>query len=321
MGMVITDGGFFTTVQDLGRFGLQSLGFSVTGAMDQLAMRLANIVLNNEEDEAVLEMCLVGPSITFEQEMVIALTGADMTPKLNDKYISMARPLQVKKGDTLSLGTAKTGMYSYLAVKGGFQLDNVLGSKSTDTKIGIGGFKGRPLQPRDYLPIFTPTVVSPLRFGLSHTLFDYITVDNSVIQFIEGRQYNWFQSESKRRFETESYQLSTKSDRMGYRLTGKQLSLTKPSELLTEASPLGTIQVPASGEPIILMADRQPTGGYPKIGQIIETDLPIISQLRPSKTITFHRCSIDEARERLIKREQEMKQVKAFCNLKWKEYE
>ncbi|MBM7570274.1 biotin-dependent carboxyltransferase family protein [Aquibacillus albus] len=317
MGLRIIEEGFITTIQDLGRYGYQSFGFSVNGVMDNWAMRLANIALNNHETEAVLEMSFLGPSIEFEEDMIICLSGADMSPSINEKPVTNGKPLTVNQGDTLQLRTAKTGIHCYLAVKGGLKIPEVLHSKSTDMKVELGGFQGRKLQTGDVIPIHQPMKSRPFNWYLSKKLFSYLDQNPTVIHFIEGKQYDWFTEESKQTFENELFQLSTQSDRMGYRLTGPSLHFKKQQELITEGVSFGTIQVPSSGHPIVLMADRQPTGGYPKIGQVIQADLPLFSQLRPSKAFTFKKCSLSDAYRRLLATETELNQIRSATKLRW----
>ncbi|WP_226037100.1 biotin-dependent carboxyltransferase family protein [Aquibacillus saliphilus] len=321
MGIRIIEEGLLTTVQDLGRFGYQSSGFSVSGAMDSWAMQLANIILDNDKGEAVLEMSFIGPSITFEADMIISLTGADMSPKINEKVVKNGKPLSVKNGDTLTLRTAKSGIHCYLAIKGGLDLPNFLNSKSTSLRAQVGGFHGRKLVVGDIIPILTPIQAASFNWSLSPFLFDYISSNDLTIRFLEGRQYDWFTNQSKQHFETEAYQTTTQSDRMGYRLKGMPIHFIHSKELLTEATTFGTIQVPASGQPIILMADRQPTGGYPKIGQVINVDLATLSQVRPSQSFTFLKSTLKEAQTLMNTRQQQLSSLQTFCTLKWKEWD
>ncbi|MCT2537228.1 biotin-dependent carboxyltransferase family protein [Aquibacillus koreensis] len=321
MGIRFTKEGFLTTIQDDGRYGYQSLGFSTNGVMDQLAMKHANLLVNNNNvKEAVLEMSIIGPSMTFEADMVIALTGADMSPKVNHKPVPLNKPLVIQAGDRLDLHAAKNGVYTYLAISGGFDIADTLNSKSTALHVGIGGFKGRAIQTGDYLPIRTSLKRTPVHWGLSSDVTSYIYDEKKVIHYIEGRQYDWFTDEAKAAIDEELFQLTPQSNRMGFRLTGPMLEHKETKQLLTEATTFGTIQVPPSGEAIILMADRQPTGGYPKIGQVIQDDLPKLSQIRPGQTFHFVRCTLEEAQQKMLEKERQLNRLQAAIQLKWKEW-
>ncbi|WP_407271074.1 biotin-dependent carboxyltransferase family protein [Radiobacillus sp. PE A8.2] len=319
MGLKIIEEGLLTTIQDLGRTGYQAFGFSVGGVMDPWAMQLANLIVNNDEKEAVLEMSFLGPSITFEANVVIALTGADMSPKINDQPIELYKPIPVKRGDTLQLRTAKTGLHSYLAVQGGMSIPAKLNSKSTAMNAQFGGFEGRKLQVGDKIEINTPASNQRKAFSwrLDPHLFNYMNSSHEVIHFIEGRQYHWFSEESKSKFEHESFRITGRSDRMGYRLQGPTLELINQKELLTEGTSYGTIQVPSSGEPIVLMADRQPTGGYPKIGQVIFADMPKLSQRRPNQAFTFKKYTLEEATSKWFRIRRQIDTLKAITKYRW----
>lgn len=319
MAIHITRGGLLTSVQDLGRFGYQSYGFIVSGAMDAFAMKIANIAVGNHENEAVLEMNFVGPSLLFEEDMVISLFGADMQPKLNGETIPHGKPISVKKGDVLRFHAATKGSRCYLAVKGGFELPSVLNSRSTYLSAKIGGFQGRKLESGDRIPIRKPSQLPPVSWRIGNHYQHYIGTEDHTIRFVKGRQYDWFTEEAISKFRTESFQITPQSDRMGYRLQGSALRLKKNKELVTEGATFGSIQVPPNGQPIILMADRQPTGGYPKIGQVIQADLPKLSQMKPGDWIQFKEISLKEAQQLLMKAHRELTYLKAAVNLKWRE--
>ena len=318
MGLKIVEPGLLTTIQDNGRNGFQSYGFSVSGAMDALAMKLANVLVNNDENEAVLEMSFLGPTITFEKNVIIAITGANMSPKINQSSIPLGKPVFVNSGDTLQLRTAKKGVHSYLAVKGGFDIAKTLGSASTSMNAKIGGISGNKLEALDSIPINKESHYRSFNWMLSHEWLNYMN-STPIIHFITGRQYNWFTESAKQTFISKSYQVTPKSNRMGYRLDGPGLALNKQMELLSEGTTFGTIQVPPNGKPIVLMADRQPTGGYPKFGQVIQTDLPKLSQLRPNQPFYFKQVSLDESVRWLFNHHYKLSKLRAFINLKWKE--
>nr|WP_249310481.1 biotin-dependent carboxyltransferase family protein [Bacillus sp. FJAT-49736] len=282
-----------TTLQDSGRTGFQRFGFVVSGAMDSWAMQLANSCLGNNQNEAVLEMTLLGATFEFEADTEVCFCGANMNPTLNGKPVYNGTPISVKKGDILEFHNAEHGCRAYLAVKGGFISEDILHSKSTYIKAGIG----KKLEAGDRLLIREIPMTANKKWRLSPSLFTYI--NSETIRFTEGRQYGWL---SPNAFETRSYQVEVNSDRMGYRLNGDPVFLQEKRELITEGAAFGTIQIPPNGQPIILMVDRQPTGGYPKIGEVITADLPKIAQRKPGDFIRFQKVSIQEAQATLLER-------------------
>ena len=315
-----------TTVQDLGRSGFQKYGVIASGSMDPYAHRLANLLVSNEEQAATLEITLVGPAIEFTEDTVIALCGGDLSPKLDGQAAPMWRMLSVKKGNTLTFGEPRIGARCYLAIAGGIDVPEVMGSRSTYLRAGIGGFQGRALKKGDAVPVGeisqqkllsllqcaendSDWLVSPVRY-----------FEEPVIRMMTGRQFGLFDDDSKRRIFQEAFAVSSNSDRMGYRLEGAPLALETPAELISEAVAFGSVQVPADGKPIVLLADRQTTGGYPKIGQIASVDLPLISQLKPGQQLRFKEISLADAQQCWIEQEQMIRQIKAAIKLKREEW-
>lgn len=322
----IIKSGLQTTVQDLGRYGFQKYGVIASGVMDPYAHRIANLLAGNEEHAAALEITLVGPAIEFHAEAFIALCGGDLSPKINGTEVGMWRTIAVQKGDTLTFGAPRTGCRTYLAVSGGLAVPTVMNSKSTYIRAGIGGFQGRALQAGDEVEL---TPLSPERAeALCHVKNEEIDwlipplrySTNPIIRMMKGRQFHLFNSDSKKQIFTDSFSVSPHSDRMGYRLEGTGLFLEEPSELISEAVAFGSIQVPSDGNPIVLLADRQTTGGYPKIGQVISVDLPLISQLKPGEQLRFQEVSLKEAQALYIEHEQQIRQLKMAIRLKWEEW-
>ncbi|SDK02755.1 biotin-dependent carboxyltransferase family protein [Sediminibacillus albus] len=320
MALRIIEAGLQTSIQDSGRHGFQSSGFSISGVLDSWAAQLANITVNNRPGEAVLEMSYVGPSITFEADMVIALTGADMAAKIDGRPIALGKPIPVTTGETLQLRTARKGLHCYLSVKGGLNVPSFLGSKSASLKDNLGGdFTGR-LRVGDSIPIHTPLKSKPFSWQLSPELFAYINKNEKKIRFLQGRQIDWFSQEAISRFTSTPYKSSPQSNRMGYQLQGLPLTTNKSKDLTTEAAAFGTIQVPPDGQPIVLMAESQPTGGYPKIGQIIQDDLPVLSQAAPGQPILFQTASLAEAQRELVRNKHSLTALRLFTEMKWKEF-
>lgn len=315
MGFSIEKGGLLTTIQDGGRSGYRNIGMPESGAMDRWAFRLANLLLRNREDSPALEITLQGPVLNFTSEAVIAICGADLNPEINGEKIAMYKRLYIKKGDVLRFGMAASGMRSYIAFKGGIKAAEQLGSASTNTIAGIGGYNGRALKPGDKIEVNSTEIQErEINWTLSSSLFSYMK--KREVRVIRSLQWEWFTEEARKRFSAEKYAIRPESDRMGYRLDGPELSMKHQEELLTEGITKGTIQVPSNGQPIILMADSQPTGGYPKIANVITADLPIIAQLKPNETISFKEVSLQEAHQALREAEAEMRVARAGILLK-----
>lgn len=332
MGLEIIKPGMLTTLQDRGRYGHQKEGIIAGGAMDAFALRVANLLAGNPEEEAVMEITLTGPTIRFTEDQLIALTGADLSPALNGEPLPMWRPLFVREGSTLSFGAPRSGCRTYLAVSGGFDIPKVMGSYATYLQAGIGGYQGRALQAGDFIPCHQPTAAGIALFsqatgttaGHKHTAATW-TPDpqlypdykpNPTIRAIKGPEFELFSQTSREQIWTERFQVSTQSDRMGYRLQGVSLYLDEPTELISSAVSFGTVQVPPDGKPIVLMADHQTTGGYPRILQVVTADLPILAQVMPGQTISFEEVSLEEAQQLYIRQEQHLTQLARAIHLK-----
>jgi antagonist of KipI len=327
--------GLQTTVQDLGRRGFQKYGVIASGVMDPYAHRLANILVGNEETKPTIEITLMGPHMTFLADCLFAITGGDLSPSLDGVPIKMWRPILVRKGCKLSFGKPVSGCRAYLAVTGGIAVSEVMGSRSTYLRAGIGGFNGRALHRGDLVPIGAPShIIKGFmdRLAKEENKSSFIQVDwtlmaqaiptyqrEATVQVIQGRQANLFSKDSLKRFYNQAFQISSDSDRMGYRLKGTQLALKEPKELLSEAVSFGSVQVPPDGQPIILMADRQTTGGYPKIGQIATIDLHKVSQLKPGEFIRFEKITLEEAQQLLLNERKLIAQLVQSVSLKFKE--
>ena len=315
-----------TTVQDLGRNGFQKYGVIASGAMDPYAHRLANLLVSNEEQAATLEITLVGPAIEFTEDTVIALCGGDLSPKLDGQAAPMWRMLSVKKGNTLTFGEPRMGARCYLAIAGGIDVPEVMGSRSTYLRAGIGGFHGRALEKGDEVQIGQISrhqlslLVQEAKSGSDWLLPPVRYFEEPIIRMMPGRQFDLFDDNSKKRIFREPFAVSSNSDRMGYRLEGPHLALENPEELISEAVAFGSVQVPVDGNPIVLLADRQTTGGYPKIGQVASVDLPLISQLKPGQQLRFKEISLADAQQRWIEQEQSIRQLKAAIKLKREEW-
>lgn len=301
--MTILSPGPLSTVQDLGRFGYMNTGFSPGGAMDTYSMRLANILVSNAPEDGVIEMTMMGMTVSFSCTAVIALTGADMQPLLNDTPIPMYKAVEVQAGDVLSMGMAKSGMRAYLAVAGGFDLPLVMGSMSTNLKCGLGGFEGRKLRAGDEIPLRQN--VRLVDIGSRHIIPENDYPDGVGIRVLLGPQDDYFTEKGIRTFLESTYVVTDKSDRMGVRLDGEKIENKNGVDIISDGIATGSVQIPASGTPIIMMADRQTTGGYAKIATVISADLPKMAQARPGTRIRF--TAISEKESVLLKKQQERK--------------
>ena len=322
----ILKGGMLTSVQDLGRYGFQKYGVIASGAMDPFAHRIANLLIGNPENAATLEISLTGPTIEFESDAAIALCGGDLSPQIDGKSCRMWSILAVKKGSVLSFGAPKKGCRTYLAAAGGIDIPDVMHSKSTYLRAAIGGFQGRALKAGDRVPLNAvdpkraAALVKAANSGQEWQIPAIRYFNEPVVRIMKGRQFGLFDAKSQAQLFDGLFTVGTHSDRMGYRLEGTPLALSEAAELISEPVAFGSIQVPPDGNPIVLMADRQTTGGYPKIGQVASIDLPLISQLNPGDKIRFKEISLEEAQKRMLAQEQHIRQLKIGIDLKMEEW-
>lgn len=307
--------GAYTTVQDRGRPGWQHDGVPVGGAMDDVALRIANWLVGNDANAAVLEATLRGPTITFERDMRVSITGADMDARLEHRRIAPWWAFQARAGDTLTLGMARTGCRSYIAMAGGVDVQPVLGSRSTYVRAALGGFQGRPLGRGDTLHIATPPDGSvtagasgradpPRGIATRH-----LDLRRGTVRLIPGPALPRLKRASWRALYGTPFSLAPESDRMGLRLSGEPLAMTAAPDALSAGVAMGTVQLPPGGAPIILTADRQATGGYPRLGEIATVDLPVLAQLRPGDTVRFAQVTADEAQGLYLDRERELRHL------------
>jgi antagonist of KipI len=287
--------GLLTTIQDEGRIGYQQYGIVAAGAMDPFSMNISNLLVGNPKNEAVLEITLMGPVLTVLEDTVIAICGGNLSPKVNGKTVSMWKSFVVKKGQQIEFGQPKEGARAYLSTAGGFDVPRIMGSKSTYLKARIGGLDGRALQKDD---ILYGIEERPMKSGRSLHGDEIPTYQKEVdIRVVLGPHLSDFSDEAISTFLSSSYEVTPQSDRMGYRLKGPKIEHKTSADIISEAIPLGGIQVPANGEPIILMADRQTTGGYTRIATVISSDIPLLAQALPGAQIRFKAVSVEEAQE------------------------
>lgn len=325
MSLKIIRPGLLTTLQDTGRYGYQKVGVITSGAMDVYSLRLANILVGNDENEAALEITLTGPTIEFTSDTLIAIIGGDFSPIIDGQKVPTLRPVAVKAGAILKFSSCKVGCRAYLAVAGGYDVPKVMGSKSTYLRANIGGFDGRVLKKGDLLNTNEPSeygqqmminLLSRGAHSYAHAKWCISKVHTSEknlrkpIRVMAGLQYDSFSEKAKYDFFATDYLITTQSDRMGYRLEGAKLETNGHLEMISEVACSGTIQVPPNGLPIILMADHQTTAGYPVIGQIALVDVARIAQLKPGDSINFKLISNEEGERLFIAMEKCIENIK-----------
>ncbi len=303
MGLVVKKPGVATTVQDMGRIGYLGSGFSPGGVMDRRAFAIANILVENDPNAPVLEFALAGPTLRFSTSTFIAITGGDFSPTLDGREIPMYTALQVRRGSILSFGAPKRGVYGYLAIAGGgVAVSPVMGSASTNLKCHIGGWHGRTLDPGDYLPCATKSMDFMANLG-SHTMpYDSLYQqpgETVVLHVVPGPQDDMFTPEGLSTFYGHEFSTTVKCDRMGFRLDGPQVQTFDGSDIISDGIAFGAVQIPNHGRPIIMLADRQTTGGYAKIGTVASVDIPKLVQCPPGTVIRFSPVSVQEAQDLL----------------------
>jgi antagonist of KipI len=328
----VVTGGLQTTIQDLGRVGYQRQGVPVGGAMDRTALRVANLLVGNEDDAAALEASLIGPALVFDEETLIALTGAEMEATVDGHAVPTWRAILIRAGSTLRFGRPTVGCRTYVGIAGGIAAASVFGSRSTYLRAKFGGCDGRALKPGDQLDT---ALASPRSRAIAAALTSSGTTsdgarvarwtiatavrprygDEVVARLVAGAHLGLLTAPSRDALAGATFRVSSSSDRMGYRLEGATLTLRHPVELLSEGVTFGTVQLPPGGSPIVLMADAQTTGGYPRVGEVASVDLPLIAQLKPGDRLRFRFISLEDAQSLYLLRETDMAQARAAIAL------
>jgi len=318
------------TIQDQGRHGYQQVGINPTGVMDKYAATIANILVGNILNEAVIEMHFPAASILFEHSALIALSGADFNASINGIPVPNNHPVLVNKNTTLQFLSLKNKSRCYLAIKGGMKLSKWLNSYSTNLKAEAGGFAGRKLLKDDVIelnkksdlnknneadPIATGFKILPWKanedFGIEAT---------TDLLIIKGGEWEWLDVDSREKFLKNPFFISHNSDRMGYRLASEPLHSIINAELVSSAVSFGTIQLLPDGQLIILMADHQTTGGYPRLGNIISTHLPMLAQMKAGDKIRFNFTDLQVAESLILKQQQHLLQLEIACKLRLENY-
>ncbi|MBF8982550.1 biotin-dependent carboxyltransferase family protein [Lutibacter sp. B2] len=307
----IINPGFLTTVQDQGRYGYQQFGVPVSGVMDNFSHRIANILVRNYELEAVLEVTMLGPQIEIQSNEIISITGGDLSPRINGQEISMWRSIKVNEGDILSFAGMKNGCRSYIAFSGGIDVPIIMGSKSTYMKGKIGGYEGRNLKAGDLLNIEQSEKLFKERMVPNKYIPKYTNEFHVCV--ILGPQDEYFTDKGIQTFLSNQYTVTNECDRMGFRLDGEEIEHVEGADIISDGIGFGAIQIPGHGKPIIMMADRQTTGGYTKIANVISSDLYKIAQAKPGDKIGFEKISVEEAQTILKKEEEKIDVIKKEC--------
>lgn len=284
--------GALTTVQDAGRYGYMGFGIGPSGVMDMKAYEDANYLVGNNDGEAVLEATLFGGIMEFTEDTVVALTGADMEPQINSMPVPMNTPVKVNASDTLSLGMVKEGCRTYLAFAGGIDVPPVMGSRSTNMKCQIGGYEGRALRTGDIIPLGKSCSYEQV---MDRKIEKRTYPSDIKVRVLEGPQEDYFTEQGKKTFYSETYTISEQSDRMGYRLDGAAVESVDGTDIVSDGIAFGSVQIPADGKPIVLLADRQTTGGYAKIATVCSFDIPKLVQGKPKDRVRFIPITLKEA--------------------------
>lgn len=308
MGFTAENPGVLTTIQDEGRYGYEQFGMSPAGPMDQNAFRTANLLVGNPMGESALEATVLGPTLRFDADNVVAVTGADMGPALNGQPCPMYQAVAVKAGDQLKLGAAKTGCRAYIAFAGGLDVPQVMGSRATALQNQVGGYQGRKLAKGDRIGFRAPNPRLPLPRTAP---VPAPAGKEAVIRVILGPQDDMFTKEGIDTFLSQPYTVSKDFDRMGCRLEGAQIAHKTDGNIISDGMVSGAIQVPTSGQPIIMLAERQTTGGYTKIATVISADLPLAGQRKTGDVIRFQAVTVEEAHKLWKAFHQELEDLKA----------
>ena len=317
--------GFLTTVQDEGRSGFRDTGVSAGGALDAHALRVANLLVGNESSAAALEITLGGFRLRFENDRVIALCGGAFDVRIGDLELPAGRPALARAGEELVFDRSELGCRAWLAISGGVDVPVVLGSRSTDLRSNFGGLHGRALRAGDAIPLggnerrsrslITMLETQRVAQWFAPAAWATTTSPTPILRVIRGGEWLRFEPEVRRLLRHEVFTVTPEADRMGIRLEGPPLQYGGP-ELLSEAVSAGTIQVPLSGQPIILLPDCQTIGGYPKLAHVITVDLPLAAQLRAGDQVRFELVRLAEAHALLLERNRELALFRAALALR-----
>ena len=299
MSITVLNPGLLTTVQDMGRVGYQQFGVSVSGVMDPRATALANILLDNDEGEAVLECTMMGPHLQFNQANCIAITGGDLGATLDGQPVKTYCAIKVEAGQVLRFTAPKKGCRAFIAFAGGLDIPEVMGSRSTYMKAKIGGLNGRKLEKGDEIGFRAPKAELH-NMNIRNMAPEFVARPEYTVRVVLGPQDDYFTEEGIHTFLSEVYTVTAEFDRMGCRLEGTAIQHKDGGDIISDGIAFGAIQVPSAGKPIIMLGDRQTTGGYTKIANVITADFRILAQLKAGDKVRFEKVSIKAAQDALI---------------------
>lgn len=322
MALEVLHGGLMTTVQDGGRYGLYNLGFPPSGAMDEFSFRVANLLVGNDENAAALEATYLGPRLRFHDDRIVAVTGAEMPPTVEGDPRPNWEAFEVKAGETLAFDHLRAGARSYIAVAGGVDVPEALGSRSTYARVSLGGYEGRALKEGDLLPLGQPPPGGARRAGLRLEERHRPTFSRETeVRIIVGLYDHRITEESLRAFLGAEWTVTTDADRVGYRYRGVELEFVPRDEAFGVGSspwntcslnyPFGVIQIPGGVEPIILMRDGVTGGNYASVGTVIHADLDRVAQSKSHDKTRFEAVSMDEALRARAERRRHLAEIRS----------
>jgi len=309
MSITVLNPGLLTTVQDQGRVGYQQFGVSVSGVMDPRAATVANMLVGNDEKEAVLECTMMGPHLQFDKANCIAITGGDLMPTIDGKPVPNYTAIKVEAGQVLKFTMPKTGCRAFIAFAGGLDIPEVMGSRSTYMKAKIGGLEGRKLQKGDVIGFRAPT--SELKnMNFRSMASEFVPRKEYTIRVVLGPQDDYFTDAGIQTFLSQVYTVTAEFDRMGCRLEGEAIAHKDGGDIISDGIAFGAIQVPSSGKPIIMLGDRQTTGGYTKIANVISVDFRILAQLKQGDKVRFEQVSVKFAQDAMLTQRAALKTIR-----------
>ena len=323
MSLEITRAGILDTIQDGGRYGYQHLGINPGGAMDHFSAQLSNALIGKDLNAPVIELHFPACSFLIKKGTIICLAGADFSAFINEESIPIHQPVFVKEGSLLGFKNKNWGARCYLSILHEMQMEKWLGSYSTNIKAGSGGWHGKQLKTGDEIEFKQTDILN--QQSIHHLLLPW-RVDGIKKNFthnlnvIVGNEWNWLTEASQYSFQHYDFQISITADRMGYRLIGKKLKIKEDKSLLSSAVNFGTIQLLPDGQLIILMADHQTTGGYPRVAHVISAELPLLAQTNPNEKINFQLTDLETAQEKLLQQQKYLLEISDACKLKMEKY-
>ena len=320
MNVMVVRAGFLTSVQDLGRTGFRQFGVSTSGALDSFALRVANLLVGNDEGATGVEITFGGLQLRFEDERVVAWCGGEFDVQIGSRALPAGHVAHLQSGDEMKFGRAQVGCRCWLAISGGIDVPVVLASRSTDLRANFGGLEGRTVRDGDRLSLreFRQSETAATAGISSWTApHDWVSPASRHpnLRFIRGVDWNRFNDATIQRFRQHEFTVSADSDRMGVRFDGPELKREDETDLISEAVAPGTIQIPPSGKSILLLGDCQTIGGYPKIAHVITVDLCVAAQLRAGDRVRFFEVSLQDAHRLLMERERDLERFRIGLSL------